>query len=207
MELADLLLVRHHYRHGDVRPEGRALLLRARGSTTPRTGRLTTATPPPVRPACISWSTPIAFPNGDFGPPPSGDKWVIMGQGPSLPDTRLQRLRHRLEPTLVPRAEVSRQLPVGRRQRVAARGRPRPRGARHAEPRVGVGGLRRRARHGRPWHIAADAADHWSHFVLRGIRALVAVGTPGAARGRRRPAQEARRAVVRAVLPGRGGQR
>ena len=39
VDLADLLFVRQHFQTGQARPQGRAFLLQAKASTTPRTAR------------------------------------------------------------------------------------------------------------------------------------------------------------------------
>jgi len=169
VELADLLLVRHHFRTGETRPEGRALLLRAAASTTPRTGRLT------ARAAhgfdlYADWTTPIAFPNGDFGPPPGGDKW-ILAQGPSP------------EVTMGVYGVVSSQrsckgqkFPDNCPWAVGVALPPEPGHSRESRGTLSLAAALEgfvMGRHGRPWSTVASADDHWSAFVREALERSV----------------------------------
>jgi len=169
VELADLLLVRHHFRTGLTRPEGRALLLRAVASTTPRTGRLT------ARAARgfdlhADWATPIAFPNGDFGPPPGGDKWVLArGPSPELPSSVYGIVSSQ-------RSCKGQKFPDNCPWAVGAALPPEP-----GHPRESRGTLSLAAaldgfvagRHGRPWDTSAGPDDHWSAFVREALERSV----------------------------------
>ena len=170
VELADLLFVRQHYRTGHARPEGRAFLLQAKASTTPRTGALTGKAGRQFD-LYADWATPFAFPNGEFGPAPGGGKWDFsLGPG-----------SHRLSGVY---GIVSSQR--------SWRGQKFPDncpwavGAAHAPdkglPRDARGTLSLAAaldgfvagRHGRPWHPGAGADDHWSAFVEQALRRSIA---------------------------------
>ena len=169
VELADLLLVRHHFRTGQTRPEGRALLLRALASTTPRAGRLT------GRDAHgfdlhADWATPIAFPNGDFGPPPSGDKW-ILGQGPSpeLPTSVYGIVSSQ-------RSCKGQKFPDNCPWAVGAALPPEPGHSRESRGTLSLAaaldGLVA-GRHGRPWATVSSPDDHWSAFVREALERSV----------------------------------
>ena len=165
VELADLLLVRHHFRIGETTPEGRALLLQAKASTTPRSGRLTGRDAHQFD-LYADWTTPLAFPNGEIGPPPSGDKW-ILGQGPA-PQS----------PTGVygivssQRSCKGQKFPDNCPWAVGSALPPEP-----GHPRESRGTLSLAAAlagfvdgtHGRPWQLAAGPDDHWSHFVREAL--------------------------------------
>ena len=170
VELADLLLVRHHYRNGDVRPEGRALLLRAKASTTPRTGRLTGRDAHQFD-LHADWSTPIAFPNGDFGPPPSGEKWVL-GQGPS---PELATSVYGVVSSQ--RSCRGQKFPDNCPWAVGSAPRPEPGHGRESRGTLSLAAALAgfvEGRHGRPWQVVADADDHWSHFVREALERSVA---------------------------------
>ena len=165
VELADLLLVRHHFRTGETTPEGRALLLQAKASTTPRSGRLTGRDAHQFD-LYADWATPLAFPNGEIGPPPSGDRW-ILAQGPAA-----------ATPTGVygivssQRSCKGQKFPDNCPWAVGAALPPEP-----GHPRESRGTLSLAAAlagfvkgaHGRPWHTQAGADDHWSHFVREAL--------------------------------------
>jgi hypothetical protein len=169
VDLADLLLVRHHFRTGQTQPEGRALLLRAVASTTPRTGRLT------GRDAHgfdlhADWSTPIAFPNGDFGPPPSGDRWVLrQGPAPGMPASVYGVVSSQ-------RSCKGQKFPDNCPWAVGAALPPEA-----GHPRESRGTLSLAAaldgfvagRHGRPWMTSSGPDDHWSAFVREALERSV----------------------------------
>ena len=161
VELADLLLVRHHFQTGRTTPEGRALLLQAKASTTPRSGRLTGRDAHQFD-LYADWTTPIAFPNGEIGPPPSGDRW-ILGQGPAP-----HRLTGIYGIVSSQRSCKGQKFPDNCPWAVGSAVPPEP-----GHPRESRGTLSLAAalagfitgQHGRPWHAAAGPDDHWSHFV------------------------------------------
>ena len=169
VELADLLLVRHHYRNGDVRPEGRALLLRARASTTPRTGRLTGRDAHQFD-LHADWATPIAFPNGDFGPPPSGDKWVLgRGLSPELVTSVYGVVSSQ-------RSCRGQKFPDNCPWAVGVASAPEPGHGRESRATLSLAAALAgfvEGRHGRPWQVVADADDHWSHFVREALERSV----------------------------------
>jgi hypothetical protein len=169
VELADLLLVRQHFRSGETTPEGRALLLQARASTTPRSGRLTGRDAHQFD-LYADWTTPLAFPNGEIGPPPSGDKWILgQGAAPQSPTgvygivSSQRSCKGQKFPDNCPWA-VGSALP------------PEP-----GHPRESRGTLSLAAAlagfvdgtHGRPWRLAAGPEDHWSHFVREALEGSI----------------------------------
>ena len=167
--LADLLLVRHHYRDGEIRPEGRALLLTARSSTTPRTGRLTGRDAHQFD-LHADWTTPFAFPNGDFAPPPAGDRWVLSeGPAPELP-------------TSVYGIVSSQRSCRGQRFAdncpwvVGSATPPEPGHGREARGTLSLASALAGfvdGRHGRPWQVVAGPEDHWSNFVRAALERSV----------------------------------
>ena len=169
VELADLLLVRHHFRIGETVPEGRALLLQARSSTTPRSGRLTGRDAHQFD-LYADWTTPLVFPNGEIGPPPSGDKW-ILGQGPAP-----QSLTGVYGIVSSQRSCKGQKFPDNCPWAVGSALPPEP-----GHPRESRGTLSLAAAvagfvegtHGRPWHVAAGPDDHWSHFVREALERSV----------------------------------
>jgi hypothetical protein len=169
VELADLLLVRHHFRTGQTRPEGRALLLRAVASTTPRTGRLTGRAAHGFD-LQADWATPVAFPNDDFGPPPSGDRWILaQGPSPEMPASVYAIVSSQ-------RSCKGQKFPDNCPWAVGVAWPPQP-----GHPRESRGTLSLAAalegfvagRHGRPWLTASGPADHWSAFVREAIERSV----------------------------------
>ena len=169
VELGDLLFVRHHFQAGQPRPEGRALLIQAKASTTPRTGALTGRAARQFD-LYADWATPFTFPNGEIGPPPSGDKWdfskgpaphqlsglyaVVSSQrscrGQKFPDNCPWALGAALAPEKgLPRdAKASLSLAAALEGFIAGR-------------------------HGRPWHVGASPDDHWSRFVEQVLKRSV----------------------------------
>ncbi len=169
VELADLLLVRHHFRHGEIRPEGRALLLRAKASTTPRTGRLTGRDAHQFD-LHADWSTPLAFPNGDFGPPPSGDKWILgQGQSPELASSVYGIVSSQ-------RSCRGQKFPDNCPWAVGSAQAPEPGHGRESRGTLSLAAALAgfvEGRHGRPWQVAAGPEDHWSHFVREALERSV----------------------------------
>ena len=169
VELADLLLVRHHYRSGEIRPEGRALLLRAKASTTPRTGRLTGRDAHQFD-LHADWNTPIAFPNGDFGAPPSGDRWILgQGASPDIASSVYGIVSSQ-------RSWRGQKFPDNCPWAVGSAPAPEPGHGRESRGTLSLAAALAgfvEGRHGRPWHIAADPADHWSHFVREALERSV----------------------------------
>ncbi|MEO5687614.1 MAG: hypothetical protein ABIR54_09640 [Burkholderiaceae bacterium] len=170
VDLGDLLFVRHHYRTGHARPEGRAFLLQAKASTTPRTGALTGKAGRQFD-LYADWSTPFAFPNGEFGPPPAGGKWDFS-QGPAS---------HRLSGVYgivsSQRSCRGQKFPDNCPWAVGAalapdKGLPRDAKASMSLAAALDGFIA--GRHGRPWHVGADAHDHWSTFVEQVLRRSIA---------------------------------
>ena len=169
VELADLLLVRHHYRSGEIRPEGRALLLRAKASTTPRTGRLTGRDAHQFD-LHADWSTPLAFPNGDFGAPPSGDKW-ILGQGPA---PGIASSVYGIVSSQ--RSWRGQKFPDNCPWAVGSATAPEPGHGRESRGTLSLAAALAgfvEGRHGRPWQLAAGTDDHWSHFVREALERSV----------------------------------
>ena len=169
VELADLLLVRHHFRIGETTPEGRALLLQAKASTTPRSGRLTGRDAHQFD-LYADWTTPITFPNGEIGPPPSGDKW-ILGQGPAP-----------RSPTGVygivssQRSCKGQKFPDNCPWAVGSALPPEPGHSRESRGTLSLAAAVAgfvEGTHGRPWHVAAGHDDHWSHFVRAALERSV----------------------------------
>ena len=169
VELADLLLVRHHFRTGETRPEGRALLLRAVASTTPRSGRLT------GRDAHgfdlhADWATPFAFPNGDFGPPPSGDKWILVqGPSPELPTGVYGIVSSQ-------RSCKGQKFPDNCPWAVGAALPPEPGHSRESRGTLSLAAALDgfvAGRHGRPWATSSGPEDHWSAFVREALERSV----------------------------------
>jgi len=169
VDVADLLLVRHHFRTGETRPEGRALLVRARASTTPRTGRLT------GRDAHgfdlhADWSTPVAFPNGDFGPPPSGDKWILrQGPSPELPTSVYGIVSSQ-------RSCKGQKFPDNCPWTVGVALPPEPGHSRESRGTLSLAAALEgfvAGRHGRPWATSSGPDDHWSAFVREALERSV----------------------------------
>ena len=169
VELADLLLVRHHFRTGEIRPQGRALLLRARASTTPRTGRLT-GRDAHAFDLHADWTTPIAFPNGDFAAPPGGDRWILArGPSPELPTSVYGIVSSQ-------RSCKGQKFPDNCPWAVGGALPPEP-----GHPRESRGTLSLAAaldgfvhgRHGRPWEVVSGPDDHWSAFVREALERAV----------------------------------
>lgn len=169
VELADLLLVRHHFRIGETTPEGRALLLQAKASTTPRSGRLTGRDAHQFD-LYADWTTPLTFPNGEIGPPPSGDKWILgQGQSPHSPTgvygivSSQRSCKGQKFPDNCPWA-VGDALP------------PEPGHSRESRGTLSLAAAVAGfvdGTHGRPWHVAAGPGDHWSHFVREALERSV----------------------------------
>jgi hypothetical protein len=161
VELADLLLVRHHFQTGQVRPEGRALLLRAKASTTPRTGRLTGRAAHEFD-LHADWTTSFAFPNGEIGPPPGGDRW-ILGQGPAPhAATSVYGV------VSSQRSCKGQKFPDNCPWAVGAALPPEPGHGRESRGTLSLAAALEgfvAGRHGRPWHVVAEPGDHWSAFV------------------------------------------
>ena len=163
VELADLLLVRHHFQTGQTRPQGRALLLQARASTTPRTGRLT------GRDAHrfdlhADWTTPFAFPNGDVGPPPDGDRWILdAGAPPRLPTAIYGIVSSQ-------RSCKGQKFPDNCPWAVGGAAPAQPGQGRESRGTLSLAAALAGfvdGAHGRPWHADAGPRDHWSHLVQR----------------------------------------
>jgi hypothetical protein len=169
VELADLLLVRHHFRTGQTRPEGRALLLRAAASTTPRTGRLTGRAAHGFD-LYADWTTPIAFPNGDFGPPPSGDKWVLAhGPAPELPTGVYGIVSSQ-------RSCKGQKFPDNCPWAVGTAHAPEPGHSRESRGTLSLAAALEgfvAGRHGRPWETSSGPDDHWSAFVREALERSV----------------------------------
>ena len=161
VELADLLLVRHHFQTGQMRPEGRALLLQARASTTPRTGRLT------GRDAHrfdlqADWATPFAFPNGDIGPPPDGDKWILSPGPAPHPLTSVYGI------VSSQRSCKGQKFPDNCPWAVGGALPPEPGHGRESRGTLSLAAALAgfvTGAHGRPWQVDAGPDDHWSHLV------------------------------------------
>ena len=161
VELADLLLVRHHFQTGETRPQGRALLLQARASTTPRTGRLT------GRDAHrfdlqADWATPFAFPNGDIGPPPDGDKWILSPGPAPHPLTSVYGI------VSSQRSCKGQKFPDNCPWAVGGALPPEPGHGRESRGTLSLAAALAgfvTGAHGRPWHVDAAPDDHWSHLV------------------------------------------
>ncbi len=166
VDLADLLLVRHHYRTGEALPEGRAFLLAAKASTTPRTGYLR-ARQAHQYDLYADWTTPFVFPHDELGAPPGGKAWELA-KGPGEPAlsgvygvvSSQRSCKGQKFPDNCPWA-VGPALPSERANTREARA--------SMSLAAALDGLVT-GRHGRPWHIGADAEDHWSHFVEQALR-------------------------------------
>ena len=161
VELADLLLVRHHFRTGHIHPEGRALLLRAAASTTPRTGRLTGRAAHAFD-LQADWSTPITFPNGDFVAPPSGDRWILaQGPAPEVPTSVYAIVSSQ-------RSWKGQKFPDNCPWAVGSAVPPEPGHSRESRGTLSLAAALEgfvQGRHGRPWEAHSGPADHWSAFV------------------------------------------
>jgi hypothetical protein len=172
VDLADLLFVRHHFRTGQARPEGRAFLLQAKGSTTPRTGALTGKAGRQFD-LYADWSTPFAFPNGEFGMPPGGGKWDFS-KGPAA-----HPLSGVYGVVSSQRSWRGQKFPDNCPWAVGAAFAPHkglPRDARATLSLAGALDGFIAGRHGRPWNVGAgaDADDHWSCFVEQVLRRSIA---------------------------------
>jgi hypothetical protein len=166
VDLADLLLVRHHYRTGEAQPEGRAFLLTARASTTPRTGYLR-ARQAQQYDLCADWTTPFVFPHDEFGPPPDGKAWELA-KGPGQHAltgvygvvSSQRSCKGQKFPDNCPWA-IGPALPSERANTREARA--------SMSLAAALAGFVT-GRHGRPWHVGAGADDHWSNFVEQALR-------------------------------------
>ena len=170
VELGDLLLVRHHFQAGRARPEGRALLLQAKASTTPRTGALTGRAARQFD-LYADWSTPFAFPNGEIGAPPSGDKWDFS-RGPAP-----HQLSGLYAVVSSQRSCRGQKFPDNCPWAVGAALAPDKGLPRDARATLSLAATLEgfvTGRHGRPWHVGASADDHWSHFVDQVIKRSIA---------------------------------
>ncbi len=170
VDLADLLFVRHHFQTGQPRPQGRAFLLQAKASTTPRTGALTGKAGRQFD-LYADWSTPFALPNGELGAPPGGGKWdFALGPAPhqssglygivsSQRSCRGQKFPDNCPWAVAPAVPPDKGLPRDAKASMSL--------AAALEGFVA-------GRHGRPWHVGAGADDHWSTFVERALRRSIA---------------------------------
>jgi hypothetical protein len=168
-DLADLLLVRQHFRTGQIHPEGRALLLHARASTTPRTGRLTGRAAHAFD-LHADWSTPFSFPNGDFAAPPSGDRW-ILAQGPAaaVPSSVYGIVSSQ-------RSCKGQKFPDNCPWAVGAALPPEPGHSRESRGTLSLAAALDgfvHGRHGRPWDAVSGPDDHWSAFVREALERAV----------------------------------
>jgi len=165
VELADLLLVRHHFQTGRIHPEGRALLLRAKASTTPRTGRLTGRAAHEFD-LHADWTTPFAFPNGEIGPPPGGDRWILaQGPAPHVPASVYGVVSSQ-------RSCKGQKFPDNCPWSVGAALAPEPGHGRESRGTLSLAAALAGfvdGRHGRPWHVVAGPEDHWSAFVREAL--------------------------------------
>lgn len=170
VDLADLLFVRQHFQTGQARPQGRAFLLQAKASTTPRTGALTGKAGRQFD-LYADWATPFALPNGEFGAPPSGGKWDFsLGPAPhassglygivsSQRSCRGQKFPDNCPWAIGPAVPPDKGLPRDAKASMSL--------AAALEGFVA-------GRHGRPWHAGAGADDHWSTFVEQALRRSIA---------------------------------
>ena len=169
VDLADLLLVRHHFRTGHLRPEGRALMLRAKASTTPRTGRLTGRLAHAFD-LQADWTTPISFPNGDFGAPPSGERW-ILAQGPGA-----ELLSGVYGIVSSQRSCKGQKFPDNCPWAVGEALPPEPGHSRESRGTLSLAAALDgfvHGRHGRPWDVVSGPDDHWSAFVRETLERAV----------------------------------
>ena len=177
VELADLLLVRQHFRTGTIRPEGRALLLRAKASTTPRTGRLTGRAAHAFD-LQADWTTPISFPNGDFAAPPRGDRWILaQGPAPTLPMSVYGIVSSQ-------RSWKGQKFPDNCPWAVGEALPPEPGHSRESRGTLSLAVALEgfvEGRHGRPWEVQSGPDDHWSAFVREALERAV----PGELQGQR----------------------
>ena len=170
VELGDLLLVRHHFQAGHARPEGRALLIQAKASTTPRTGALTGRAARQFD-LYADWTTPFTFPNGEIGPPPSGDKWDFSKGAAPRHLTGLYGI------VSSQRSCRGQKFPDNCPWAVGAALAPEKGLPRDAKASLSLAATLQgfiAGRHGRPWHVDAGADDHWSHFVEQVIKRSIA---------------------------------
>jgi len=166
VDVGDLLLVRHHFRSGEAAPEGRAFLLVNKASTTPRTGYLR-ARQAHQYDLYADWTTPVVFPHDELGAPPSGKAWELA-KGPG--DAALSGVygvvssqrscKGQKFPDNCPWV-IGPALPSERANTREARA--------SMSLAAALDGFVK-GRHGRPWHVGAQAEDHWSHFVERTLR-------------------------------------
>jgi hypothetical protein len=170
VDLGDLLFVRHHFRTGEPRPEGRAFLIQAKASTTPRTGALTGKAGRQFD-LYADWATPFVFPNGEIGTPPGGGRWDFSrGPAPHALSgvyavvSSQRSCRGQKFPDHCPWA-VGAAFPPGK-------GLPRDARATLSLAAALDGFVA--GRHGRPWHVGAGADDHWSNFVEQVLRRSIA---------------------------------
>ncbi len=171
VDLADLLFVRHHYRTGQALPEGRAFLMTAKASTTPRTGLLR-AKAAHQHDLYADWSAPLVFPNGEFGAPPDGGKAWEFAKGPASHEqsgvygvvSSQRSCRGQKFPDNCPWA-VGPALPSERTHTREVRA--------SISLAAALDGFIA-GRHGRPWHVGAGPDDHWSNFVEQVLRRSIA---------------------------------
>jgi hypothetical protein len=170
VDIGDLLLVRHHYQTGQARPEGRAFLMTAKASTTPRTGFLR-AKQAHQYDLYADWSAPIVFPNGEVGAPPEGKAWELA-KGPAPHElsgvygivSSQRSCKGQKFPDNCPWA-VGPALPSDRAHTREARA--------SLSLAAALDGFMT-GRHGRPWHVGAGPEDHWSNFVEQVLRRSIA---------------------------------
>ena len=169
VDLADLLLVRQHFRSGHIHPENRALLLHAKASTTPRTGRLT-ARAAHAFDLHADWTTPITFPNGDFAAPPSGERWILaQGPSPDVPASVYGIVSSQ-------RSCKGQKFPDNCPWAVGAALPPEPGHSRESRGTLSLAAALDgfvRGRHGRPWDAVSGPDDHWSAFVREALERAV----------------------------------
>ncbi len=170
VDLADLLFVHQHFQTGQAQPQGRAFLLQAKASTTPRTGALTGKAGRQFD-LYADWATPFALPNGEFGAPPSGPKWdFALGPAPHSSSgaygivSSQRSCKGQKFPDNCPWA-IGPALPPDK-------GLPRDAKASMSLAAALDGFVA--GRHGRPWHAGAGADDHWSTFVVQALRRSIA---------------------------------
>ncbi len=170
VDLGDLLFVRHHFRTGQARPEGRALLIQAKASTTPRTGALTGRAARQFD-LYADWATPFTFANGEIGLPPSGDRWDFS-KGPAP-----HQLSGLYAVVSSQRSCKGQKFPDNCPWAVGAALVPEKGLPRDAKATLSLAAALEgliAGRHGRPWHVGADPDDHWSHFVEQVLKRSIA---------------------------------
>jgi len=168
IELGDLLLVRQHFQTGVAVPQGRAFLVQAKSSDSPRVTSLTGNEEKQFS-LYSDWTTQFTFPNQEFGPTPDGSRYWNFSSGPQpYSDTGVYgivsntRKVPRSFPNDCPWAIGFASLPPA--------AEPRSVDASKLSMAEALEGFLL-GTWGRPWDASLPTSDHWSWFVVECLRA------------------------------------